>query len=129
MTGDVRVGVDVLLRDRIGRIARHPRYRRLVFTPAELRQSPAGSPARVEEYLAGRFAAKEAVAKLLGRGFLCGLVWRDIEVLRDDAGAPRVALHAGARDAAHGQRLGGIRVSISHQGPIVVSVAVGVTES
>ncbi|WP_166388223.1 holo-ACP synthase [Catellatospora methionotrophica] len=128
MTTNVRVGVDVLLRERFHRLAQHPRYRALLFTEDELGQAPAGaSPQRVEEYLAGRFAAKEAVAKVLGTGFLRGIVWHDIEVLRDRLGGPSVTLRKGARRAAEENRLSDISVSITHQGPVVVSVAAGLS--
>jgi holo-[acyl-carrier protein] synthase len=125
MAARVEVGIDILLLERFRRIAQHPRYRRLVFTEAELGQAPAAGGERLETYLAGRFAAKEAVSKVLGTGFLQGVVWRDIEVTRDRLGAPTVRLHRGAQTAAAGRRLAEISVSISHQGPFVVSVAAG----
>ncbi|GHJ48862.1 DNA-binding protein [Catellatospora sp. TT07R-123] len=128
MSANVRVGVDVLLRERFHRLARHPRYRSLLFTAAELDQAPAPASAqRVEEYLAGRFAAKEAVAKVLGTGFLRGIVWHDIEVLRDPRGGPYVNLGRSAQEAADANRLSDISVSITHQGPVVVSVAAGLS--
>lgn len=117
----VRVGVDVLFLDRFRRIAANRRFRQMLFTERELAAVP-DTPRRAEEYLAGRFAAKEAVAKVLGIGFLEGLVWRDIEVTRAGA-APEVVLHAGAMAAADRHGLAGISVSITHQGPLVVSVA------
>ena len=60
--------------------------------------------------LAGRFAAKEAVAKALGTG-VRGFGFRDIEVLNDPAGKPCVRLHAGAAQTA--DRLGVTRVEVS----------------
>lgn len=42
-------------------------------------------------HFAGRFAAKEAVAKALGTGFADGLTWVDIEILNDSKGKPYVA--------------------------------------
>ena len=42
--------------------------------------------------LAGRFAAKEAVAKALGTGFGADLSWQDIEILPDEKGKPIVEL-------------------------------------
>jgi phosphopantetheine--protein transferase-like protein len=128
MTTNVRIGVDVLLRERFQRLAQHPRYRSLLFTQAELGQAPQGaSPQRFEEYLAGRFAAKEAVAKVLGTGFLRGIVWHDIEVLRDQAGGPAVNLRPAAQRVAASNRLGDISVSITHHGSVVVSVAAGLS--
>jgi holo-[acyl-carrier protein] synthase len=46
-------------------------------------------------HLAGRFAAKEAAMKALGTGHSHGVLWRDIEVVRD-GGPPQLRLHGGA---------------------------------
>ncbi|MDE3046380.1 MAG: holo-ACP synthase [Verrucomicrobiota bacterium] len=43
-------------------------------------------------HFAGRFAAKEALAKALGTGFGAQLAWHDVEVLNDDLGKPVVFL-------------------------------------
>ena len=48
--------------------------------------------------LAARFGAKEAVMKALGAG-LGAFAFRDVEVVRDDSGAPSLALHGAAADA------------------------------
>lgn len=60
--------------------------------------------------LAGRFAAKEAVAKSFGTG-ISGFAFRDVEVVPDRRGKPEVALHAGA--AATAARLGVTNVQLS----------------
>src|SRR5918996_1660295 len=46
-------------------------------------------------HLAGRFAAKEACMKALGTGHSRGVLWKDIEVVRDE-GPPQLRLHRGA---------------------------------
>src|SRR4026207_1604590 len=40
------------------------------------------------EHLAGRFAAKEAVLKVLGTGWRGGIAWTDIEILPEPSGPP-----------------------------------------
>jgi holo-[acyl-carrier protein] synthase len=50
-------------------------------------------------HYAKRWAAKEAVAKALGVGIDDGVYLRDIVVLRDERGAPRVTLRGGAAAA------------------------------
>lgn len=61
--------------------------------------------------LAGRFAAKEAVAKAFGLGWGDNLAWTDIEVLSDANGCPCIVLHAEiARIGAETN----VHVSISH---------------
>jgi phosphopantetheine--protein transferase-like protein len=122
----MRIAVDLLSVSRFGKIAEHRRYRRLVFTEAELAQAGEPGTARHAERLAGRFCVKEATCKLLGRGFGQGLRWRDIEVTTDEWGAPAVTLHGGAERLAAAAGLGDIAVSITHQVDLVVAVAAAV---
>ena len=128
----MRLGIDLVddaASARIARIAAHPLGRRLVFTAAELAGAAALGERRRGEYLAGRFCAKEAVAKALGRGLGQGLVWRDIEVVGDAHGAPVVTLHNGAAAIAEGHRIGRIEVSLTHQGGLVVCAAVALPQT
>ena len=62
-----------------------------VFTPAE-QQYCAQNPKRYFEHLAGRFAAKEAVLKVLGTGWRGGIAWTDIDITRDPSGRPGIQL-------------------------------------
>jgi acyl carrier protein len=119
----VRIGVDLMSVSRFTRIAAHPRYRAMVFTQAELAQADALGEARRAERLAGRFCAKEATCKVLGRGFLQGLRWRDIEITGDKWGAPRVTLHGGASRVARQAGLTDIALTLTHQADLVVAVA------
>jgi holo-[acyl-carrier protein] synthase len=114
------VGVDLIDIDRIVAVLdRHPeRFRNRVLTPAEDRYCR-GRP----EKIAGRWAAKEAVSKVLGLG-VRGVGWRDIEVLPNGAGQPQVYLHD--RAAARAARIGleEVSVSISHERRMAVAVAI-----
>ena len=76
-------------------------------------------------HLSGRWAAKEAVSKVLGLG-VRGVGWREIEIRRTRAGQPTVTLHgrAEARRQAIGLREP-LSVSISHIRDLAVAVAVG----
>ena len=75
--------------------------------------------------MAGRWAAKEAVSKVLGLG-VRGIGWRDIEIERLPTGQPAVRLHG--RAAARAEQLGmeRIAVSISHESDYAVAIAFGV---
>jgi holo-[acyl-carrier protein] synthase len=121
----VRVGVDLLYISRFKRIAEHQRYRRALFTARELDAAADLRQPRLNEYLAGRFCAKEAVAKLLGHGFGQGLGWRDIEIVADELGAPAVTLHNGAARLAAAVGLRSVNVSLSHQEGLVICIASG----
>ena len=88
-------GIDATDIPRIERVlARYgERFLTRIFTEGEVaycrrRRNPA-------PHLAGRFAAKEAAMKALGTGHSRGVLWRDIEVVRQ-GGPPRLALHGGA---------------------------------
>jgi holo-[acyl-carrier protein] synthase len=84
------------------------RFLERIFTPAEM----AFCANRVDR-LATRFAAKEAVSKVLGTGFR-GLGWREVEVLTTRNGEPRLALHDRARNRAEYLGMTSIGVSLTH---------------
>lgn len=74
---------------------------------------------------AGRWSAKEAVFKALGvasKG--AGAALKDIEILKDDTGAPVVTLHGEAAAAAKQAGVKEVSVSISHADKQAVAVAV-----
>jgi holo-[acyl-carrier protein] synthase len=79
-----------------------------IFTPAELEYC-----GKRAESLAGRWAAKEAVAKALGTG-IGDVSWQEIEILGDDQKAPRLTLHGNAEKKAKELGLTNWSVSISH---------------
>jgi holo-[acyl-carrier protein] synthase len=114
------VGIDLIDIDRITEVlARYPeRFRLRILTPAEDRYCHGRA-----ERIAGRWAAKEAVSKVLGLG-VRGVGWREIEILPNRAGQPQVYLHA--RAAARAARLGleELSVSISHERRMAVAVAI-----
>jgi holo-[acyl-carrier protein] synthase len=103
-------GVDLIEIDRIEEvIARHgSRYLERIYTPIELEQS-----GRRTESLAGRFAAKEAVAKALRSG-IGDIAWKEIEILGDEQNAPTLTLHGAAKMKAAELGLIVWSLSISH---------------
>ena len=113
------LGVDLIDIDRIAHaLERHPqRFRRRVLTDREDRYCGE----RVER-VAGRWAAKEAVSKVLGLG-VRGVGWREIEVLPNFAGQPQVLLHGRAAARALRLGIGEVTVSISHERRMAVAVA------
>jgi holo-[acyl-carrier protein] synthase len=90
------VGVDMV---EVGRIQKAledsrigKRFRDRVFTAKEIQYCERKRRGRYESY-AGRFAAKEAVMKALGRGWGAKVGWLDIEVARARSGKPEIVLH------------------------------------
>lgn len=98
-----------------------------VFTPAE-RDYCLGKRRRVE-HLAGRFAAKEAVLKVLGTGWRDGITWTDIEIRNHPSGQPHVHLAGRCRQIADQLGLARVLVSISHIGTHAIASAVGTKSS
>lgn len=120
--GTTELGIDII---RVGRIretlARFgARFTERVLTPAErryVRDRP--------ETMAGRWAAKEAVSKVLGLG-VRGIGWQEIEIERLPTGQPSVRLHDRAARRAEQLGMSRIAVSISHEAEYAVAVAFGV---
>ena len=120
--GTTELGIDIIKVERIrATLARFgSRFTRRVLTPAEqryVRDRP--------ETMAGRWAAKEAVSKVLGLG-VRGIGWRDIEIERLPTGAPSVRLHGRAEARAEQLGMARVAVSISHEAEYAVAIAFGV---
>jgi holo-[acyl-carrier protein] synthase len=120
--GTSELGIDIIRVERIRRTMERfgARFSRRVLTPGEqryVRDRP--------ETLAGRWAAKEAVSKVLGLG-VRGIGWRDIEVERLPTGQPAVRLHGRAARRAEQMGMARIAVSISHEADYAVAIAFGV---
>ncbi len=120
--GTTELGIDIIKVERIrGSLERFgERFSNRVLTPSEqryVRMRP--------ETFAGRWAAKEAVSKVLGLG-VRGIGWKDIEVVRLPTGQPSVKLHG--RAAARAEQLGMERIalSISHESDYAVAIAFGI---
>ena len=120
--GTTELGIDIIKVERIRSALERfgSRFSGRVLTEAErryVRDRP--------ETMAGRWAAKEAVSKVLGLG-VRGIGWRDIEIERMPTGQPAVRLHG--RAAARAEQLGmdRIAVSITHESDFAVAIAFGV---
>ena len=117
---DVRIGCDVhAVSQTEASIARFgERYLRRVFTPDELDQCAGDT-----ERLTGRFAAKEAVLKVLQPEPDDAVPWSSIEVRRAASGAPYVVLDGPALALAERRGIGRIDISLSHDAGIGLAVA------
>lgn len=119
----VGVGVDIIEIERVRVVLerRGERFIRHVFLPAEARYcSTRREPAR---HFAARFAAKEAVVKALAVKRGMTFLWRDIEIVRNEDGAPAVALTGRALDLASRRGVSEIRISLSHSDAHAVAMA------
>jgi holo-[acyl-carrier protein] synthase len=116
------LGIDIIKVDRIrAALTRFgERFSKRVLTTNEQRYVR-GRP----ETFAGRWAAKEAVSKVLGLG-VRGIGWRDIEIERLPTGQPAVRLHGRAAGRAEQLGMERIAVSITHESDYAVAIAFGV---
>lgn len=122
--GPYETGIDAIEPARIATaLDRHgERFLRRVFTPAER----ALCRERVNS-LAARFAAKEAVAKVLGTGF-GAIAWREIEVLVNERGRPVLVLHGAAAERAAQLGLVYWSVSLTHLADVALAMVIASKE-
>ena len=117
-------GIDLVDCPRIEQmIKRHKgRFINRVFTPAEQKYAKKNRD-RIEK-LSGRFAAKEAVLKLLGTGWRGKIAWTDIEVANNAAGQPEVKLAGEVKKIADKMGIKQISISITHTANFAIASAV-----
>jgi holo-[acyl-carrier protein] synthase len=119
-------GIDIVETARIKQLVEThgPHFLDRVFTPAEQAYC-LKSTKRYFEHLAGRFAAKEAVLKVLGTGWRGGIAWTDIEVLRETSGQPKIALTGETLRIATELGIARWHISISHIETHATASAIG----
>jgi holo-[acyl-carrier protein] synthase len=127
--GELLVGTDI---ESISAVAQSlvefgSRYARRVYTDLELTTCGGISPAAAPR-LAARFAAKEAVLKLLSPSDLVP-TWRSIEIRTATNGAPSVHLSGDAAELAAQRRIGPIALSMSHGAGVGLATAVAATRN
>lgn len=102
------VGIDIVL---VSRIANGPSF--VDFCLSDNEKEILAKRKNKEEFLAGRFAAKEAFLKALGVGIGHGIAFKDIDVRYENNGQPVLYYDGNSYD-----------VSISHDGGYAVAVVI-----
>ncbi|WP_019244129.1 MULTISPECIES: holo-ACP synthase [Bacillus] len=83
------IGLDIIEISRVRHLSENqPKFVRRILTEREFELYLTYSKERKVEFLAGRFAAKEAFSKALGTGIGRGVGFHDIEIDYDDKGKP-----------------------------------------
>jgi holo-[acyl-carrier protein] synthase len=114
------MGVDVVDVERFAEsLARTPALRERLFTPGEL--GPSHNP-RSDTSLAGRFAAKEAIAKALEAP--AGLSWQDAEVVTAESGKPELVIMGTVLTAATALGVKSVHLSLAHDGGIATAYVI-----
>lgn len=115
----IGVGVDAVEISRVQKSCERGHFQDHIFTAAEIEQFD-----KRKVRAASDFAGKEAVVKVFGTGF-SGCFPRDIEILRDEKGAPYVNLYRGAKEIAADLGITSIKISITNTADMAVAFAVG----
>jgi len=106
----IGLGIDIVEVARIEKAMRKERFLEKLFTPAEIKDP---TDAR---HIAGRWAAKEAIAKAVP----IELGWLDVEVLNDESGSPYVKFS----ENVNIQKDWKLHISITHENAFAAAVAV-----
>ncbi|MGL6193842.1 MAG: holo-ACP synthase [Thermoguttaceae bacterium] len=95
-----------------------------VYTEHEIGYS--SNKKRSAEHFAVRWAAKEAVLKALGTGWITGTSWKDVEVRNEPSGRPVIKLYAGTKKLAESLGVTEILISLSHCSTHAVANAIAI---
>lgn len=76
------------------------------------------------QYVAARFAAKEAISKAFGTGIGAQLSWHDMEICRRESGEPFVILHDGGKALFTSRNAKRLLITLSHTHNYATAVAV-----
>jgi len=118
----LNTGVDLIEVERVKQAIERQgaRFLKRIYTTKELALCRDNIPS-----LAGRFAAKEAVAKALCTG-IGDVEWTDIEVLRGANKEPVLHLHGNAKKLAKKKKLIEWSISISHTHEHAIAMVVAI---
>jgi holo-[acyl-carrier protein] synthase len=117
----MEIGVDIVEIQRIKKLCNRKRFLSRFFVEDEL--SYINDKKLFYSHLAGKFAAKEAVAKALGTGFRY-FKWHDIKVLNDAYGKPYVELSGKADEILKSRGFKKVLITISHSRDYAVAFAI-----
>ena len=118
-------GIDLVELARIARVLeRHgDRFLERVLTPGE--RERCRSYRRPLPFVAGRWAAKEAILKMIGTGWRGQIAWTDMEILPDKHGQPLVTLSGETKRRAEALGIREVFVSITHTEAYASASAIG----
>ena len=127
MANIIGTGIDLIEVARIERALTRPsigeRFRRRVFTAAEITYCESRGVARYQSY-AARFTAKEAAMKAMGTGWNRNVGWSEIEVVRKRGEAPTIALHGKTAEFARRKNIARFHLSLTHTADQAIAHAI-----
>ena len=118
-------GIDLAESARIAKVldSHGQRFLDRVLTPAE--QERAKRYRDPLPFIAGRWAAKEAILKVVGTGLRRGIAWTDMEILPDELGQPVVTLTGETKRRAAKLGIERVLISITHTEHYAAASAIG----
>ena len=121
----IGIGVDIVSVHRIERVVERwgQRFIDRICTPHELNNMPLGMP-RMCEFLAGRFAAKEAFLKALGTGVSKGVGFKDVWVVNGPGGRPLLFFSSDVERLVFNPPIKTAHVSLSHENRLAMAMVV-----
>jgi len=118
-------GIDLVECERIARVHQNhgKRFLDRVLTAAE--QERAAHFSDPIPFIAGRWAAKEAILKMVGTGWRGEIAWTDIEILPNELGQPVVRLCGATGRRAESLGISRVQLSITHTREYAAASAIG----
>lgn len=115
------IGIDIIRIKRIDEALERwgKQFEEKVFTDKEIQCSYCLRKKAKLAYLAGRFAAKEAIFKCVGGG----MGWQDIEILAKENGQPYLAKNKKTKEALNKKNIRKVLISISHDSDYAIAQA------
>ena len=109
----IGVGIDIIDIRRIDKVINkyRNRFKNKCFLNSEINRSE-NRKKSVESY-AKRYAAKEACSKALGTGLAKGVFWKDIEIVNDKYGKPKIILHNKAKKILNSFNYKNVNIEVS----------------
>ncbi len=121
----MKTGVDIMSIDRFKKHLNNEKFLERIFTKFEVEHIIQHKTRKGQlERMAGKYCAKEAVAKALGTGIANGVCFNDIEIKEDEYKRPIVNLKGKAKIIYDSLGFNSIEISISHDNGMAVAFCV-----
>lgn len=121
LMNSISIGVDIVSIKRISKNI-DDKFINRIYTKDEIIYCQ--NKENTSHYFAGRLAGKEAVSKALKMSWEKGVNWKDIEIINEENGIPRVVLHGEAKKVANERKIKNIQLSISHENEYAIAFAI-----
>lgn len=118
------IGIDTVSIDRFERLiaVRGERFLKRIFSEEEINEGM--RLANRAPFFAGRFAAREALVKALGTGFMEGVGLRDISVEKGERGKPELRFSRALQEIMEQRGVARCHLSITHDGDIAQALVI-----